>query len=69
MENSFCQACEAFYQVCGNLYIGYGIEYFDPRLHSSICYHDTYPPQKLYSLKHYPLDRKKKRGQRSIEQI
>jgi hypothetical protein len=69
MENSFCQACEASYQVYGNLDIGYGIEYFDPHLHSSICHHGTYPPQKLYSLKHYPLYRIKKRGKRSFEQI
>jgi hypothetical protein len=69
MENSFYQACEAFYQVCGNLCIGCDIEYFDSHLHSSICHYSTYPPQKLYSLKHYPLDRIKKRGQRSIEQI
>jgi len=69
MENSFFKSSEAFYQVYGNLCIGCGIEYFDPHLHSSICRHNTYSPQKLYSLKHYPLVRKKKRGQRSIEQI
>jgi hypothetical protein len=52
----------SFYQFFGEFSIGCGIEYFDPNLHLSICPHDTYFPQKLYSLKKYLLDRKKERG-------